>query len=77
MVKLLISAGAHVNTVDKSDNTPLMLSAWMGYKEVVNILLDNGEPARNAPASLDEQGQEILGIQDLGGYSDVKVRRKK
>jgi len=45
--------------------------------DVLDILLDNGEPARNAPASFAEQGQEILDIEDLGGYSNVKVRRKK
>ena len=45
--------------------------------EVLDILLDDGEPVRNAPASFAEQGQEVLEIADKGGHFSVKVRRKK
>jgi len=45
--------------------------------EVLEVLLDDGEPARNAPASFAEQGQEIIEVKNLGRYFSVKVRRRK
>ena len=45
--------------------------------DVLEVLLDEGEPVRNAPASFAEQGQEILATTDMGGYFSVKIRRKK
>lgn len=44
--------------------------------DILEILLDEGEPVRNVPASFAEQGQQILKIDDIGGYYCVKVRRK-
>jgi sulfite reductase (ferredoxin) len=45
--------------------------------EILEVLLDSGEPSRNTPASLAEQGQEVLEVTNVGDYSCVKVRRKK
>ena len=45
--------------------------------EILEVLLDSGEPSRNTPASLAEQGQEVLEVKDVDDYSCVKVRRKK
>jgi sulfite reductase (ferredoxin) len=45
--------------------------------EILEVLLDSGEPSRNTPASLSEQGQEVLEVKNVGDYSCVKVRRKK
>ena len=45
--------------------------------DVLEVLLDEGEPVRNAPASFAQQGQEILEATDMGGYFSVKIRRKK
>ncbi|MCP4258389.1 MAG: sulfite reductase, beta subunit (hemoprotein) [Planctomycetes bacterium] len=45
--------------------------------DILEVLLDNGEPSRNTPASLAEQGQEVLEVKDVGDHSCVKVRRKK
>ena len=45
--------------------------------DVLDVLLDDGEPVRNAPASFAKQGQEVLEITDKGGHFSVKVRRKK
>ena len=45
--------------------------------EVLEILLDEGEPVRNAPASFAEQGQEVMEVKNVGDYFSVKVRRKK
>jgi sulfite reductase (ferredoxin) len=44
---------------------------------VLEVLLDEGEPVRNVPASFSAQGQEVMAIEDLGGHFCVKVRRKK
>jgi sulfite reductase (ferredoxin) len=49
----------------------------LGAGDVLEVLLDEGEPVRNAPASFAEQGQEILEIKSIGDYYCVKVRRKK
>lgn len=45
--------------------------------DVLEVLLDEGEPVRNVPASFADQGQEVVGIEDLGGSFCVKVRRIK
>ncbi len=44
--------------------------------QVLEILLDAGEPVRNVPASFAEQGQEILAIDDEDSHYRVSVRRK-
>jgi len=45
--------------------------------DILEVLLDAGEPAQNAPASFAEQGQEVLQVKNVGDYYLVKVRRKK
>jgi len=45
--------------------------------DILEVLLDEGEPVRNAPASFAEQGQEVLEVENVGDYYCVKVRRKK
>jgi len=45
--------------------------------DILEVLLDEGEPARNAPASFAEQVQEIIEVKNLGRYFSVKVRRRK
>ena len=45
--------------------------------DILEVLLDEGEPARNAPASFVEQGQEVIEVKNLGRYFSVKVRRRK
>jgi len=44
---------------------------------ILEVLLDEGEPVRNAPASFVEQGQDVLEIKNVDDYYCVKVRRKK
>jgi sulfite reductase (ferredoxin) len=44
---------------------------------ILDVLLDNGEPIRNVPASFTEQGQEILDVKNSGDHFCVKVRRIK
>ena len=45
--------------------------------DILDVLLDEGEPVRNVPASFAEQGQEVLDIKNIGSHYGVKVRRKK
>lgn len=45
--------------------------------DILEILLDEGEPIRNAPASFAEQGQEVIETKKIDDYYSVKVRRKK
>ena len=44
---------------------------------ILDVLLDDGEPVRNVPASFAEQGQEVLEVKNSGDYFCLKVRRKK
>jgi sulfite reductase (ferredoxin) len=44
---------------------------------ILEVLLDEGEPVRNAPASFADQGQEVLDINNVGDHYCVKIRRKK
>ena len=45
--------------------------------DVLEVLLDEGEPVRNVPASFADQGQEVLEVKKTDDHSSVFVRRKK
>jgi sulfite reductase (ferredoxin) len=45
--------------------------------EVLEILLDQGEPANNVPASFAEQGQEIVSMGPDGASFRLKIRRSR
>jgi len=45
--------------------------------EVLDILLDDGEPARNVPASFTDQGQEVMDVLNRGDHYCVRVRRTR
>lgn len=47
----------------------------MGIGEVLTVLLDDGEPIRNVPVSLQRDGQEVLGIERVGEYFKVIVKK--
>ncbi len=44
---------------------------------ILGVLLDEDRPVRNVPASLTEQGQEVVEVKYLGDHFCVKVRRQK
>jgi sulfite reductase (ferredoxin) len=44
---------------------------------ILEILLDDGAPAKNVPDSFAEQGQEVISVEPTEDYFTVKVRRKK
>ncbi|MFH1197137.1 MAG: ankyrin repeat domain-containing protein [bacterium] len=41
IVKLLVESGANINAKDIFGDTPLTLTAWRGFEDIVNYLLDN------------------------------------
>jgi len=45
--------------------------------QVLEVLLDEGEPVRNVPASFTQQGQEVVEVENKGDHFSVKIRRKK
>lgn len=45
--------------------------------QILEVLLDDGEPVRNVPASFVEQGQEVIEVENKGDHFCVKVRRRK
>jgi len=45
--------------------------------EILEVLLDDGEPVRNVPESFTEQGQEVMEVKHSGDDFCVRVRRKK
>ncbi|UCC44420.1 MAG: ankyrin repeat domain-containing protein [Candidatus Zixiibacteriota bacterium] len=57
LAKLLITAGARVNTFDESADTPLMLAAWRGFESLVNEFLDNDAEL----PSVEDKQRELIG----------------
>jgi TusA-related sulfurtransferase len=45
--------------------------------DILEVLLDKGEPIRNVPESFAEQGQEVMELKNIGDHFCLKVRRKK
>ncbi len=45
--------------------------------EILEVLLDEGEPIKNVPESFTQQGQEVIEVKNVGDHFCVKVRRKK
>ncbi len=45
--------------------------------DILEVLLDHGEPERNVPASFNEQGQEVLSVSDEEDYCRVRIKRSK
>jgi TusA-related sulfurtransferase len=49
----------------------------MNVGDTLGIVLDDGEPIRNVPASFRNEGQEVVDITDLGdGHWRVAVRKR-
>lgn len=48
----------------------------MNIGETLELFLDDGEPIRNVPKSLEQDGHEILTIENIGSSFRVVVRKK-
>lgn len=47
MVEYLIESMADIESIDASMSTPLHCACWKGHAQVVQMLLDKGEPCLN------------------------------
>ena len=45
--------------------------------EILEVLLDDGEPIKNVPESFTQQGQEVIEVNNVGDHFCCKVRRQK
>lgn len=43
--------------------------------EVVEFLLDDGEPVKNVPRSLKAEGHKLLGLQEIDGYYLLTIEK--
>jgi len=43
--------------------------------EVVEFLLDDGEPVKNVPRSLKAEGHKLLGLKEVDGYYALTVEK--
>ena len=48
----------------------------IGLGDILEIELDDGEPIRNVPVSLNRQGQEVLATTQREDHFCVRVRRR-
>ena len=52
VIRMLLDAGADVNSSDRFGDTALSLAAWRGFQEVVDLLLERGAVLPDAPAQI-------------------------
>lgn len=43
--------------------------------EVVEFLLDDGEPVKNVPKSLKSEGHKLLGLKETDGYYTLTIEK--
>lgn len=68
VVKILVDAGANLDTVDRNGNTtPLLLATFAGHAEIVDILLEKGTNTEYA----DNEGWTALHIASRKG--DIRI----
>lgn len=48
----------------------------MGPGEVLAVILDDGEPIRNVPQSVSNEGHAVLGQEDLSGSHRLIIRKR-
>lgn len=50
----------------------------MKIREYLKVILDDGEPVKNVPTSLDMEGQEIISLNKLkNGQFEMIVKKRK
>ena len=63
MARRLLDAGADVNARDRFQSTPLELSAWRGFRDVVDLFLDRGA---TVPADTRAAGEMLATAAERG-----------
>ncbi|MCX8029687.1 MAG: sulfurtransferase TusA family protein [Brevinematales bacterium] len=48
----------------------------MKIGDVLELYIDDGEPIRNVPKSLEQDGHEILGLQKIDNFFRVVVKKR-
>jgi TusA-related sulfurtransferase len=48
---------------------------YAGEGEVLEILLDDGEPVRNVPRSLKAEGHRLLGLKESEGFYILELEK--
>lgn len=48
----------------------------LNANDVLEILLDEGEPIRNVPRSIKEEGHEILKVQKLDNFFKLTIKKR-
>ena len=66
-MRLLLNAGATVNSKVMNGKTPLWLASWRGYYEIVKLLIDAGANVN----SKDENGWTPLHAGSVSGNLEV------
>jgi TusA-related sulfurtransferase len=44
--------------------------------QVLEVILDDGEPIRNVPHAVKEEGHEILGVEKIGNKWKVLIKKQ-
>lgn len=72
-MKLLIMAGANVNSTDRNFQTPLYLAAQYGHVEIVRFLLEDSMPAAdpNTFTNIQSEIRSPLHIASFYGHSEI------
>jgi ankyrin repeat protein len=76
MARRLLDAGADVNARDRFDSTPLELSAWRGFRDVVDLLLDRDAalPTDSGVVAEGLTGAATRGLDRLFGLLSARAR---
>ncbi len=50
--------------------------AKLESSDILEVILNGGEPLENVPRSAEEEGHEILSIEAIGDHHQVRIKKK-
>ncbi|CAN9399551.1 unnamed protein product [Alternaria alternata] len=72
IVRLLLEAGAAINSQGENDHTPLSIAVFRGRTEVVQVLLDAGaDMTLHNTGKLESNSLTLLGLASFRGHADI------
>jgi ankyrin repeat protein len=72
IVRLLLEAGAAINSQGENDHTPLSIAVFRGRTEVVQVLLDAGaDMTLHNTGKLESNSITLLGLASFRGHADI------